>query len=246
MRALILFVTCVLWAVPSLAEDAPFEPQGQPNQAKAPNEALPEAGQITSESRLVIEDYYTEKITELRLRTEAAIRRLEVAEKPKPNWAGFGEWAQFAETVLEINGAGGDTYGLFEGGTETGPERLAVALSRIAARKSEILAHFEWEAGRLERQKRRALVAGSVPSEPEKGPQEVKPQVEPKVVRGVVGGIVHSRQNPSAIIDGMIVHEEGMIHGVKVVKIHKDRVEFARDDRTWSQQVRETPKPYWE
>lgn len=246
MRALILFVTCVLWAVPALAEDAPLEPQGQPNQAKVPSEPLPETEQAISKCRLAIEDYYADRITELRLRTAAAIKRLEVAEKAKPNWAGCGEWAQFAETVLEINGAGGETYGFFEAGTETGAKRLAVALSRIAERKSEILAHFEWEVGKLERQKRHALAAGLWPPEPVKRPQQAGPEAGPKDTRGLVTGILYSRQDPTALIDGKIVRETAVIHGVKVVRIYRDKVEFARDDRTWSQQVRETPKPYWQ
>lgn len=246
MRALILFVTCVLWAVPSLAEDAPFEPQGQPNQAKVPNEPLSETEQSISKCRLAIEDYYADKIAELRLRTVAAIKRLEVAEKPKPHWAGFDEWAQFAETVLEINGAEGETYGLFEAGTETGPKRLAVALSRIAGRKSEILAHFEWEAGKLERQKRHALAAGLWPVEPAKRPQEGEPEAKPKEMRGLVTGILYSRQDPTALIDGKIVRQTAVIHGVKILKIHRDKVEFAKDGRTWSQQVQEAPKAYWE
>jgi len=50
-------------------------------------------------------------------------------------------------------------------------------------------------------------------------------------------GIIYTEDNPLAIVDGKIVHQEDIVDGVKVVKIHKDRVEFEESGRTWSQRM---------
>ena len=42
----------------------------------------------------------------------------------------------------------------------------------------------------------------------------------------IVKGIVYSHDNPAAVVGGQIVHEGDMISKVKVVKIHRDSVEF--------------------
>ena len=48
-------------------------------------------------------------------------------------------------------------------------------------------------------------------------------------------GIFYSQDNPMAIVEGEIVHEGDTIGDVKVLKIHKDRVEFEKSGRTWNQ-----------
>jgi thioredoxin 1 len=48
-------------------------------------------------------------------------------------------------------------------------------------------------------------------------------------------GISYTETNPLAIVDGKIVHEGDAIGGVKVLKIHRDKVEFERSGRRWSQ-----------
>lgn len=50
-------------------------------------------------------------------------------------------------------------------------------------------------------------------------------------------GIFYSEDDPIAIVDGKIVHEEDVIDDVKVLKIHKDEVEFERAGRRWSQNM---------
>ncbi|MHC4111893.1 MAG: thioredoxin domain-containing protein [Planctomycetota bacterium] len=50
-------------------------------------------------------------------------------------------------------------------------------------------------------------------------------------------GIFYTENDPDpiAMINGNIAHEEDMIGSVKVLKIHKDKVEFEKDGRRWSQ-----------
>jgi len=50
-------------------------------------------------------------------------------------------------------------------------------------------------------------------------------------------GIFYSEDDPDpiAMVNGKTVHEEDVIDGVRVLKIHKDKVEFEKDGRRWSQ-----------
>ena len=62
--------------------------------------------------------------------------------------------------------------------------------------------------------------------------------------QGVVTGVLYS-DKPAAVIDHKIVHEGNVIHGVKVVKIHKDKVEFEKHRKRWTQRVDEQPNSAW-
>ncbi|HUT29999.1 MAG TPA: hypothetical protein VMX13_09415 [Sedimentisphaerales bacterium] len=55
--------------------------------------------------------------------------------------------------------------------------------------------------------------------------------------RAMVTGIIYQEQNPCAIVRGRVAHEGDMIDGYKVVKIHKDRVEFEKNGRIVIRQV---------
>lgn len=51
-------------------------------------------------------------------------------------------------------------------------------------------------------------------------------------------GILYAQGNQSAVVDGKIVHEGDTMNGVKVIKIHKDKVEFESAGKTWTQKVK--------
>lgn len=61
-----------------------------------------------------------------------------------------------------------------------------------------------------------------------------------------VTGILHSKDKPSAVIGYRIVHEKETIRGVEIVKIHKDKVEFEKDGKRWTQTIQGAPTAYWE
>ncbi|MHC4426796.1 MAG: hypothetical protein ACYSYV_11975, partial [Planctomycetota bacterium] len=63
--------------------------------------------------------------------------------------------------------------------------------------------------------------------------------------RGLVTGIARSDDRSSAIIGTQIVREGQSIHGIKVVKIHKDKVEFEKNGKRWTQGLNEAPGPEW-
>jgi len=53
----------------------------------------------------------------------------------------------------------------------------------------------------------------------------------------IVKGIVHSKDNPAAVIGTQIVHEGDAIAGASVTKINQDSVEFEMNDKRWTQKV---------
>jgi hypothetical protein len=63
--------------------------------------------------------------------------------------------------------------------------------------------------------------------------------------RGLITGIMCTEEHSSAVIDGEIVREGDTIHGVKVVKIYKDRVEFEKGSKRWAQHPQEQPTNVW-
>ncbi len=63
---------------------------------------------------------------------------------------------------------------------------------------------------------------------------------------GMVSGIMYAEENPSAVIGHGIVLEGDAIDDVNVVKIHKDKVEFEKNGRRWTQRVGQLPNGAWQ
>ena len=55
--------------------------------------------------------------------------------------------------------------------------------------------------------------------------------------RGVVTGIIYNAENPSAIVCGEVVHEGDVVHGYKVLKIHREKVELNKDGKVVVKEV---------
>lgn len=53
----------------------------------------------------------------------------------------------------------------------------------------------------------------------------------------VIASIVYSQQNASALVSNRIVYEGDIVDGYKVVKIHRDKVEFEKDGKSYTKQV---------
>jgi hypothetical protein len=54
-----------------------------------------------------------------------------------------------------------------------------------------------------------------------------------------VTAIVFGEENASAIVDGSVVHEGDIIEGYKVVKIHREEVEFERKGKRFTRKIYE-------
>jgi hypothetical protein len=207
---------------------------------------------LISQRHLQIEYSFMNKILNVRVRAAAQVRLLEVAEAymSEPNWYDTNEYVNFIEKVLQINGCESEPYSLFRTDSlfkteaETPAESLAVALSRIAKRKSDILSRSELEALNLEYQKKLALAYESKQLEKTiMANAEIK---KSESIKGLITSIVYSPDKPSAVIDNKIVHNGDIIHGASVIKIDKDKVVFEKNRDRWQQAVRQTPSAHWE
>lgn len=68
--------------------------------------------------------------------------------------------------------------------------------------------------------------------------QPLVPQVsEPEAEKLIVRSILHSQNRPSAVIGTQIVHEGDVILGTTIVRIHRDRIEFEKDGKSWTQEI---------
>jgi len=195
-----------------------------------------------------IEDFYTAAFADLKLRTDAQIRALEVADKGV--FASLSQQAQLTNSVLSLNNYNCDQPRLFEDRdlrfrdtVRQSPKRFAFLQSRIAEEKSRILNNYESRKLQLEKNKRYAKNIGVLKLREQL--EENQAAVRPPLARGVVTGIVYSEDRPSAIIDGRIVYERDTILRVRVVKIHRNRVDFVKGGQQWSQEVRQTPSSFW-
>jgi hypothetical protein len=65
----------------------------------------------------------------------------------------------------------------------------------------------------------------------------------PPAAGGLLGSILYSNRHSSVVIDGAILHEGDIIHGVKVFKIREDTVELEKNGQRWQQNVGMTFPP---
>ena len=65
------------------------------------------------------------------------------------------------------------------------------------------------------------------------------------LTRGKLVAILFSPQNPSVVIDDNILHTGDSLHGVKVIEIYPDSVEFEKNEKTWTQKLYQKPPAQW-
>lgn len=223
------------------------------DQTQIPQQQLEQIEKYVSKQREAIEDFYSGRLTEVQLRIEAQIRLLEPAEQigyvRLIQWAGLAA----ARKTLEVNGGKHNAFGYFAEAGKQEPkrislargqiERLVDAKKQITERKSDLFADLVWAQMTLERQKRYALNKG-LPILEQRLIESIATSKD-QIKSGVVAAIVYSRRKPAAIINGKIVHEDNYIGQTKIARIHRDRVEFNRNGKTWQQKVHEKAAKYW-
>ncbi len=249
MKILIVILGCLFLLVPCQAAE---------NRSEQNQQQFEEVEKYISRLRSDIENYYAGQLVELEQRAQSEIRMLEVVDKAV--YASIADQSEAAKWVLHIDNYGyrspwyladktermlklRDDFESYNGGIENSSKQFAVAQSRIAERKSDILAKLEWETVKLEQRKQYALTIGL--SQLEKRMKEDVIRPKPEVTYGMVTGILYSADKPSVAVDRKIVHEGDKIRGVTVVKIFKDKVAFRKNGRYWVQRVRQQPETYW-
>ncbi len=79
-------------------------------------------------------------------------------------------------------------------------------------------------------------------------PDRAAPSASPRTKtppKGLVTGIVRSGDSATAVVGTQIVREGDTLDGVKVVKIHDEKVEFEKAGQRWTQKLNEPPGPQW-
>lgn len=237
---LVFLITMVFWGVVNTAlGNKENEPPIKPEELK----------KDVLRRQQAIEYYYESRLTELQLRAQKKIELLDVVEKAA--YSSLAAQAKVAEAVLDINGYRYSRQASnrnFDHGLQNtldkAPDRFAIAQSRVVETKNDILADSERKSLRLEKQKKHALTVGLANYE-ERLIEENTVKPKPKPTHGVVTGILYFKENPSAIIDGTVVYNGDEIHGVKVVNIRQNNVEFEKNGKGWNQKVQETAEKRW-
>jgi len=68
---------------------------------------------------------------------------------------------------------------------------------------------------------------------------------KPSPATGLVTAILYTIGGSSVVIDDEILYEGDTIHGVSIVKINQDTVEFAKGNHRWSQRINQSPPRVW-
>ena len=76
------------------------------------------------------------------------------------------------------------------------------------------------------------------------GKQEVVVE-RPEPRFGVVTAILYCEDEPTVLIEDKVLHENDVIHDVKIVDIGEDKVKFEKLGETWLQKVQEPAKSEW-
>ncbi|GAF96518.1 unnamed protein product, partial [marine sediment metagenome] len=174
---------------------------------------------------------------------EAKTERMLQLKGERESYGDFKDRAYGNFKDISHSSSGYRSHGSFKYRVRKSPKWFAVAQSLIAERKNRILAKLEWEAANLERQKKYSLTVALTELEKRLKEDVLKPKLKP--THGLLTGVLYSADKPSAIIDRSIVHKGDTIHGVTVVKIHKDKVGFDKNGKKWEQKVQQTPEAYW-
>jgi len=118
----------------------------------------------------------------------------------------------------------------------------------IVKARNDMLRDYKQEFARLGRQRQYKL------SEVDKWEQSKKNYIvnstQVKVAKlkstGLVTSIMYSEDKSSIVLGNRIMmHEGDIIHGIVVEKIYRDKVEFIKNKKRWTQKIRETPSPEW-
>lgn len=216
---------------------APGEKQKQ-RSVMTLKDRLQDIEKYISQSRKRTEDYYASRMKELKLRTEEEIKLFEKIELDA-----LANAAVSVDVLLANRGYIPANYIKNKNGLMLPKERVALAEGRIAEKKKEIMESLKRSAAAVERQKKYALNVRLVDLEKRLKEDALRPK--PKPTHGVVTGIVYSEDKQLALIDREIVRHGDTVHGVKVVKIHRDNVEFEKNGKVWKQKVRETAESFW-
>ena len=62
---------------------------------------------------------------------------------------------------------------------------------------------------------------------------------------GLVRSIIYTITDSSVLINNKVVKEGEKIHGIRIVKIYPNKIEFEKNGKRWIQRVCQKPDPAW-
>ena len=218
------------------------------------NELTPEQiDRQVANRRQSIENYYKGQVLEVTLRAEEELRQLEINDSLV--YKSLEAPILAAELVLGTDRSRLGTFGVVVERPYTGghykklsmnfTRRFVDAKTKINEVKNRIIAQREAALLSLEIQKQRVLTIGfdEYKKRLQALPNTARKKKQPK---NVVIGILYSDDNPAAVLNGKIVHVGDEFEDeIKITRISPDRVEFEKDDKTWSQAVGQKPHKNW-
>jgi hypothetical protein len=198
-------------------------------QTQEPDEALMQMANSESEEKF-LEDVRA-YLQQRQPRSSSAILDVSINAVAEET-AGFASYSihvQFVQTVVLLG---------------PNPRRSHATTWQMATVGYVSLDEFNGLGGRV-RDAVEEFISDYIEANPDKGLRAVAPRVKvpPK---GIITGIVRSGDSATAVVGTQIVREGETIDGVRVVKIHDDRVEFEKAGQRWTQKLNEPPGSQWE
>ncbi len=146
---------------------------------------------------------------------------------------------------IESVGHSSATEENFVAGNPSG--EFAARIRSIANAKTKTLKDLEWYFERLQNQRAWELAKLEKANDLQKANVlSVIRFLTAKPTHGLVTGILYNDENASVIIDTQILKAGNTIHGVKIIKILRNKVEFEKNGQRWMQKTGETPGPEWQ
>lgn len=122
-------------------------------------------------------------------------------------------------------------------------QQITETENRILTHYKEEIAHFQrwrqFELGKIEKWEKRqkSYVSTAI--------RDITAKPKSEVI-GLVSSILYSEDNPSIILGNKVIKHQGdTIYGIVIEKVYKDRVDFVKNGKKWTQKIRETPGPEW-
>ena len=125
-------------------------------------------------------------------------------------------------------------------------EELAEIENQRAKREKAVRARFDYEIKRAESLNTKQAIEPQTKVKSSKK-RAVSPWSKPakKSLRGLMTGIVFYNDSGAALVDGEVIRQNDILHGVKVLRIMPNYVEFEKSGKKWRQLVGQRPPTSW-
>ena len=123
---------------------------------------------------------------------------------------------------------------------------LRIQLNNMRAKLNKANVQISTLNSRIEALTGRLASRSKIERQPKKTiPTAAESERKPSPATGLITAILYTIGGSSVVIDDQILYEGDKIHGVGIIKINQDTVEFAKGNHLWTQRINQTPPPVW-